>query len=105
MKIWKRDYYEKLIAQQKEAKTVDYYFEVISEAKKKIKELQDNCKHEEFIVGFWSWRPGTMIPSRICKACHHRISDATPEESYALRKEHSDKQNAAIKEMENAAKK
>lgn len=83
MKLFKKDYYEKLFAEN--PKTVGDYQLQIARAQEKIKELQAKCDHKDFKVGFFSWRPGSMVPSRICTSCSFRIGDATEEEARQLR--------------------
>lgn len=83
MKLFKKDYYEKVFA--KRAQTVQDYQLQILHAQDKIKELQAKCPHIEFTVMFWSWRPGSMQPARVCNSCNARISDATEEEARQLR--------------------
>ena len=83
MKLFKKAYYEKLMMQN--PKTVNDYYLIIANAQDKIKELQAKCEHKEFRVGFYSYRPGSLVPSRICTTCSHLIGNATDEESEALR--------------------
>lgn len=84
MKIWKRDYYEKLLARKASTETVQQYQRQIELAQKKIEELQTKCKHDKFEVMFYSWRPGAMQPSHICVKCDKFLGDATEEESKTL---------------------
>lgn len=65
-------------------KTVDEYQAMIDDAQAKIKEIQEKCSHPSYEVMFYSWRVGAMTPSRICKECQARISDADEEESKKL---------------------
>lgn len=83
MKIWKKEYYEKLFADS--PKTVGDYQLQIARAQDKIKELQAKCPHTDFKVGWFSWRPGAMQPSRICTSCGFLIGYATEEEARQLR--------------------
>lgn len=82
MKLFKRDYYEKLFAER--AKTVQDYQLQITHAQEKIKELQSKCVHDNFKVMFYSWRPGAMQPTRICDSCSAVVPGVTEEESNSL---------------------
>lgn len=82
MKLFKKDHYEKMFAER--SKTVGDYLLQIARAQDKIRELQALCKHTDFKVVFYSYRPGSMVPSRVCDSCHFRISDATEEEARLL---------------------
>lgn len=82
MKIWKRDYYDKLFRER--GKTVEDYQLQIAHAQDKIRELQSQCAHANTKVGFWSWRPGAMQPARLCEDCRAIVGEATPEESKKL---------------------
>lgn len=82
MKLFKKDYYEKMFAEN--PKTVGDYHLQIARAMDKIKELQAKCDHKDFRVGYFSWRPGVMQPSRICVSCSFLIGDATEEEARKL---------------------
>lgn len=84
MKIWKRDYYEKLFANKKPTQTVHDYQQEIQEAQKKIEELQSRCSHRTYEVVMYSWRPGAMYPSHVCSQCNQYLGDATEEESKKL---------------------
>ena len=83
MKLFKKDHYEKMFTEN--PKTVQDYQLVIARAQDKIKELQTKCLHPTSTVAFFSYRPGSMVPSRICNSCNFRISDATEEEARQLR--------------------
>lgn len=83
MKIFKKDHYEKLFAEK--PKTVADYQLQITRAQDKIKELQATCDHRNSKVAYFSWRPGSMVPSRVCTSCSFRIGDATEEEARQLR--------------------
>lgn len=82
MKLFKKAYYEKLMAT--EPKTVRDYQYQISVAQEKIKELQAKCEHINFKVMFNSWRPGAMQPARICDSCAAVVPGITEEESQKL---------------------
>jgi hypothetical protein len=45
-------------------------FKIKSDADTEIKEIQENCKHEYYKLGYWSYRVGHMSPARICDACN-----------------------------------
>lgn len=84
MKIWKRDYYEKLLGIKPAEKTVSEYQVDIQRAQQKIEELQSQCSHDTYQVVFYSWRPGALHPSHVCSRCTKHLGDATEEESEAL---------------------
>ena len=62
-------------------KTVQDYRDEISEAQKKIEEIQNSCNHPSHKVVMFSWRVGAYHPSRMCKICCLLISGVTQEES------------------------
>jgi len=85
MKIWKREYYEKLLTTH--PKTVHDYELQILLAKEQIKKLQEKCTHKEYEVLMYSYRVGALQPSHVCKFCNVCLGEATPEESELLWKE------------------
>lgn len=82
MKMFKQPHYEKVFDVKE--KTVTDYQNIINEANKAILDIQAKCKHPETEVSFYTWRPGDMQPSVICKTCFLRLKDATPEEGQKL---------------------
>lgn len=82
MKLFKRDHYEKLMADN--PKTVQDYQLQILRAEEKIKELQSKCDHPDYEAVMYSWRVGSYQPSHICKSCNVYLGEATPEESDKL---------------------
>lgn len=105
MKIWKRDYYEKLLAGKKSTQTVQHYHLQIQEAQKKIEELQSQCSHNTYQVVFWSWRPGAMQPSHVCTECNKCLGQATDEESKELWDTYNGKISQAIADVTPTIKK
>jgi hypothetical protein len=89
MKIWKKDYYEKLMGLKPEVKPMpqksvsDLQLE-IQALQKQIQELQAVCTHPHYNVAFWSSRPGHMQPAHVCVQCNAYIGEATKEEADAL---------------------
>ena len=81
MKLFKRDYYEKLFITR--AQTVQDYQLQIAQAQEKIRDLQAKCEHPNFEVMFYSWRPGALQPSRVCKTCNFSF-EASEEETKRL---------------------
>lgn len=79
MKLFKKDFYEQLFA--KKDKTVSEYHLLIQEMQAKIAELQAKCEHTEFDVAMYSWRPGAMQPSKVCRNCCVYLGEASQEES------------------------
>lgn len=88
MKIWKKDYYEKLLGVKSSDKTVQDYQLQIQQAQLKIFELQSRCTHDNYEVVFYSWRTGAMCPSHVCTGCDKYLRDATKEESAKLWEEY-----------------
>lgn len=86
MKIFKRNHYEKLLAQREVdfAKSVKQHQLDIQESQRKIEELQSKCSHDTYEVVFYSWRPGAMHPSHVCTLCDQYLGSATEEESKKL---------------------
>lgn len=52
----------------------------IQGAQTELETIRANCKHESYHLGFWSWRIGTVVPSRICDACLTSIPGITHKE-------------------------
>jgi hypothetical protein len=95
MKIWKREFYEKLlgidkqvIAGQKQEQSVFELQTEIQRLQALVAELQGKCKHPSHTVMFWSWRPGAMQPSHVCNHCNGYIGPATEEEGKNLWKDY-----------------
>ena len=84
MKLWKRDYYEKLFRDKASTQTVQDYQLEIQEAQKKIEELQAKCAHKNHEAVFYSWRPGAMQPSYVCTECSKYLGAASDEDSKKL---------------------
>jgi hypothetical protein len=82
MKLFKKNYYEKLFAKPK--KTVQDYQLIAMHAQEKIQELQNMCSHEHVTAMMYSWRPGAMQPSYVCSACSKYIGEASEEVSKKL---------------------
>lgn len=79
MKLFKRDYYEKMFI--KRGKTVQDYQLQILHAQEKIMELQKQCKHERFTPVSMFWRTGSFFPQRVCNSCNAIVEGITEEES------------------------
>ena len=82
MKIWKKDYYEKMFA--KRAETVQDYQLQIAHAQEKILELQKKCSHPTYEATLYMWRPGAFQPVHVCSSCNAVIGEATEEEKKSL---------------------
>ena len=85
MKIWKKNYYEKLFA--KYPRTVQDYQLQILHAQEKILELQNKCTHESSSPVMWMSRPGAFNPAKVCNSCNAYLGEPTREESDLLWKE------------------
>lgn len=60
---------------------VEELFQVIKEAHEEISKIQGECKHEDWDIGYYSWRPGNIEIRRICKFCRAPLGvPPTPEE-------------------------
>ena len=59
-------------------------FEIIRKAEAELANIRSVCLHTSWFVGFWSWRPGSDHPSRICNECQNCIPGITDEEAAAL---------------------
>ena len=46
----------------------------------KLEKLRFDCQHTDYDVMYYSWRIGTMVPTRICKFCGKVIGEPSPEE-------------------------
>jgi len=77
MKLFKKDYYEKLFAEN--PKTVGDYQLQIAIAQDKIRELQAKCEHSAFKVTFYTWPEGVRDVVRLCGTCG-LVHSATQEE-------------------------
>jgi hypothetical protein len=49
-----------------------------------LAEIRKNCPHTYYTVGWWSWRVGAIMASRICDDCKIAIPGITQEEEKAL---------------------
>jgi hypothetical protein len=53
----------------------------IQTAQSELEQIRSKCEHKEgYHLGMWSWRPGTIIPSRICNSCQSQIGGITEKE-------------------------
>lgn len=94
MKIWKRDYYEKIMGIKRDKELdiqnkIEELQQIIDNAQKEIQNIKENCNHNTTQIMFHSFRPGDMIPARICTFCYKVVSPATIEESQKLWNEYN----------------
>lgn len=62
-------------------KTVADYQNDIQVAQREIEKLQASCLHNQgYDCVMYSWRPGTVFPTRLCKLCKIPMAGITPEE-------------------------
>ena len=59
---------------------------IITDAQLELSQIRFTCNHPSYYVGWWSWRPGAIHPSRICNECLNLIPGITPEEDEEFRK-------------------
>ena len=48
-------------------------YKAIEDARIRLKNLRDICKHEHTYQGNYSWRPGSIQPAEICSYCNELI--------------------------------
>jgi len=85
MKLFKRDYYEKMFI--KRGKTVQDYQLQILQAQDKIKELQAQCGHQFVTPMMYMWRPGAFNPTLVCNSCGSCVPGISEEDKNALWKQ------------------
>ncbi len=65
---------------------IEEQYKIIENARFKIANLRDRCKHEESYEGTYSPRDGQYFPATICSFCnepikiHHTVADTTIQE-------------------------
>ena len=62
-------------------KRVDEIYDTIKSLQKELDDLRNICSHEDYNVGYFSWRPGNMDVVKICSHCSKNIGPASKEES------------------------
>lgn len=62
-------------------KTVAEYQKEMADIQEKVRLIQAACPHIMYEVAMYSWRVGTMNPSRICVDCKAVIPGITDEET------------------------
>lgn len=50
-------------------KSLDSLYQTIKDAKAEIELIRNNCPHEEWKLGNYSWRPGNIKEGAFCVAC------------------------------------
>jgi hypothetical protein len=59
-------------------------YEIIRNAQNELEELRKSCTHQNYNVGYYSWRVGAMEVARICTDCDACLPGITPEEIEAF---------------------
>lgn len=62
-------------------------YRIIEDANNQLWEIKENCKHDEWFIGYDMWRIGCPETVRICSACHKQLAVATYEEKEKFRQE------------------
>ena len=70
-------------------KRVSELCDSIKTSQKELNVIRQNCSHDSYSVGNWSWRPGAIMEVRICNHCGDNIG-APSEEEYEKFMEDSD---------------
>ena len=65
-------------------KQISVQHELLQEFKKKEEKPKNDCKHTDFKVVFYSFRPGSRHAARLCKECGEYLSGASQEEAQKL---------------------
>lgn len=53
----------------------EYWYDLIKKAETGLRELRENCKHENTFEGDYSWRIGSTSPATICSYCGVVVND------------------------------
>lgn len=61
-------------------KRVDEIFKEVRALQEELKTVRENCSHDDYRIGNWSWRPGAIMQVRICNHCDDNIGEPTEEE-------------------------
>lgn len=69
------------------SKTVQELQQEIDDINNKIKDIQNNCKHPDYEVVMYSWRPGAFYPTRMCTICRSTLPGITYDEEQECRKD------------------
>ena len=49
---------------------IEHYESIILQAEEELRNLKSQCSHQSYFVGWWSDRPGSTWPAKICQVCH-----------------------------------
>lgn len=52
---------------------------MMTQAQQEIQNIKESCSHDEYFIGYWSWRVGSMQPARICSICNDCIQLLSPD--------------------------
>jgi hypothetical protein len=61
------------------ARVVELY-QIIRQATNELATIRKNCPHTNYEVRLYSWRPGSLLPRRICTECEEALPEITKEE-------------------------
>ena len=71
-----------------EALEIQKKLDIIAQATMELDVLRSNCKHDAgYIIGNFSYRPGSITVRRICNICQIPTGEEMSEEEYAANKE------------------
>lgn len=65
-------------------------------AEEEITMIQQSCDHNEYHIGYYSWRVGCLDVRRICNICNLAFKIPTDEEIEEFKKEHNDGQGIKV---------
>jgi hypothetical protein len=55
-------------------------YDTIDKLQKELDLLREECSHDDYEVGYYSWRIGSLSIKRICKYCGEVLGEPTKEE-------------------------
>jgi len=68
-------------------KRVNEIFSELDVLKEELKMIRQDCSHDSYHIGNWSWRPGAIMQVRICNHCQDNIGEPSEEEYKAFTEE------------------
>jgi len=64
----------------KSKKRVKEIYDEIEVLNNELKEIRENCSHDSYKIGIYSWRVGNYQTKRICLTCYEPIGNPTNRE-------------------------
>jgi hypothetical protein len=59
-----------MLTQQEIREGIEANMQILQEAKERILEIRDQCKHPNTFIGIWEWSPGHILEkATICSDC------------------------------------